>query len=85
MMSDEEEVDGKFKVYRQEWRSAEFNNFMDTLDSRASSSKSVHPRMERSHGTPFKGDPPADVATWTVSNNDDSGIILAPQTPEISF
>ena len=36
---------------------------------------------------PSKGDPPADAAKWTVSNinSDDSGIVLAPQTPEISF
>jgi len=34
-MSDEEECDGKFKVHRQKWRSAEFNDFMDELDARA--------------------------------------------------
>ena len=81
MMSDEEEVDGKFKVCRPEWRSIEFNDFMDSLDSRASSTRSAHPRMERFYGTPSKGEPPADVASWTVSNND----VLAPQTPEITF
>ena len=31
-MMSEEEVDGNFKVCRQEWRSDTFNNFMERLD-----------------------------------------------------
>ena len=40
MMSDEEVVDGKFKVHRQEWRSEEFNDLMEELDGRVSNSTS---------------------------------------------
>ena len=58
MMSDEEEIDGKFKVSRPEWRSTEFNEFMDTLDSRASASinNSIHPRRDIFLGCTSKGD-----------------------------
>ena len=47
-MSDEEEIDGKIKVSHPHWRSTEFNEFMDTLDSRASASinNSIHPRRD---------------------------------------
>jgi hypothetical protein len=46
MMSDEEVVDGKFKVSRQEWRSEEFNDLMVELDDRASVSNSKpRPRL----------------------------------------
>ena len=48
MMSEEEEVDGNFKVCRQEWRSDTFNNFMERLDERASNSNRHRPRCERS-------------------------------------
>ena len=44
MKSDEEEVEGKFKVCRQEWRSQEFNHFMETLDIRATESNPKCPR-----------------------------------------
>ena len=83
MMSDEEEADGKFKVHRQEWRSEEFNEFMETLDNRAASSSSQkRPRMERFCGTPVKSDPPTDTKNWMINTNDDSGIVLAPRTPD---
>ena len=44
MMSDEDDVDGQFKVRRQEWQSQEFNDFMDKLDSRARELNQKRPR-----------------------------------------
>ena len=59
-MSDEEEIDGKIKVSLPHWRSTEFNEFMDTLDSRASASinNSIHPRRDMFLGYTYKGDAP---------------------------
>ena len=68
MMSDEEEVDGKFKVSRQEWRSEAFNEFMETLDNRATSSNRKYPRID---GSPMKGDPPAEIKEWMVCSTSD--------------
>ena len=58
MMLEEEEVDGKFKVCRQEWRSDTFNDFMEQLDERASNSSCKRPRCEQYLGTPVKMDTP---------------------------
>ena len=70
MMSDEEEIDGKFKVYRQEWRSDELNDFLQTLDTRANVSERVsgHPRKERIDGTPIKCPIPPCIesSSWMV-------------------
>ena len=85
MMSDEEDVGGKFKVHRQEWRSTEFNEFMETLDARANSSSAKScPRIERIHGTPCKKMPPTVTCDWMLSSigREDSRI-LAPQSPDI--
>ena len=67
MMSDEEDCEGKFKIHRQEWRSSEFNSFMNILDDRAAKASS-HPRKERFNGTPLKCDQPSGVASWMVDS-----------------
>ena len=83
MMSDEEETDGRFKVRRQKWRSAEFNDFMDELDDRAIASQGKpRPRITRYYGTPCKVAPPADVSHWMASSTDpEVSDILAPNSP----
>ena len=82
MMSEEEEVDGKFKVCRQEWRSDTFNDFMERLDERASTSSRKRPRCERYLGTPVKMDPPAKAKEWMVEGRATMPI-LAPNSPEL--
>lgn len=68
MMSDEEEAGGQFKVRRQEWRSAEFNQFMEDLDDRASSShRKSRPRITRYLGTLCKIQPPTNATEWMLS------------------
>jgi hypothetical protein len=80
MMSDEEVVDGQFKVHRQEWRSREFNSFMEELDDRASVGNSTpRPRLSRFHGTPQKLQPPPNAPEWMVSIADNE--VLAPNSP----
>lgn len=80
MMSDEEDIDGQFKVHRQEWRSEEFNDLMEELDDRASVGNSkLRPRVSRYYGTPRKTKPPTSVPQWMVSNTDDG--VLAPNSP----
>ena len=69
MMSDEEDMEGKFKIHRQEWRSNEFNVLMDSLDKRAAKASS-HPRKERFYGTPLKCDEPSNVVDWMVDNQE---------------
>ena len=82
MMSDEEVMDGKFKDHHQEWRSEEFNDFMEELDGRVSMSNSKpRPRLSRFYGTPHKTEPPPNAAEWMISNAH-SGDILAPNTPD---
>lgn len=84
MMSDEEETGGRFKV-RQEWRSAEFNNFIEELDDRASSSHGKsRPRITRYFGTPCKIQPPTNAPNWMLSTtNTDDSEILAPESPNM--
>ena len=82
MMSEEEEVDGKFKVCQQEWRSDTFNDFMERLDERASNSSRKRPRCERYLGTPVKMDPPAKAKEWMVEGRATMPI-LAPNSPEL--
>ena len=82
MMSDED-VGGKFKVHRQEWRSEEFNVFMKKLDDRASVGNSKpRPRLLRFHGTPQKMQPPPlpNAPEWMISNADNDEV-LAPNSP----
>lgn len=82
MMSDEEVVDGKFKVHRQKWCSEEFNDFMEELDDRASvSSSKPRPRLSRFYGTPHKTQPPPNAPEWMISNSGDD-TVLAPNTPD---
>ena len=87
MMSDEEEIDGKFKVHRQEWRSVEFNTFMDDLDARAIANQGkTRPRFLRYFGTPCKSEPPANANSWMMSsqpNSSEDEEILAPTSPEM--
>ena len=88
MMSNEEETDGRFKVHRQEWRSAEFNDFMDELDDHAIASQGKpRPRITRYYGIPCKvapPPPPADVSHWMVSFTDpEVSDILAPNSPQM--
>ena len=55
MMSNAEETDGRFNVRRQEWRYAEFNDFMDELDDRAIANQGKpRLRITRYYGTPCK-------------------------------
>ena len=72
MMSDEEEVDGKFKVHRPEWRSIALNDYLKALDSRANASDTAsgHPRKERIVGTPIKCQIPACLGStsWMVED-----------------
>ena len=78
MMSDEEVIDGKFKVHHQEWCSEEVNDFMEQLDDRALVSNSKpRPGLSRFYGTPQKSQPPSNAPEWMISGNDD---ILALQT-----
>ena len=84
MMSDEEEIDGKFKVHRHDWRSNDCNDFMEELDARASASNSKpRPRISRYYGTPRRAQPPTNTPEWMleVSNTDDSRV-LAPNSPD---
>ena len=83
MMSDEEEVDRKFKVCRQEWCSKEFNAFMETLDGRVSGYNCKHPRYQRFCGTPIKSTPPSDIKDWMVGTRTNNSDVLAPDTPEL--
>ena len=83
MMSDEEEVDGKFKVCRHEWRSEEFNAFMETLDGRVSGYNCKLPRYQQFCGTPIKSTPPSDVKDWIVGTRTNNSDVLAPDTPEL--
>ena len=86
MMSDEEEVEGKFKVHRQNWRSDEFNNFMDELDARALASQDqTRPRFARYFGTPSKANAPPHATQWLThsSYNEDCNDIFSPNSPEI--
>ena len=69
MMSDEEDSEGRFKIHRQEWRSSEFNSFMDSLDNRAAKATS-HPRKERYYGTPLKCEQPSSVVDWMVDSQE---------------
>ena len=72
MMSDEETVDSQtLKRRRPEWRSAEFNMFMDLLDQRSYTS-SKHPRKVRVIGSPLKCPPPLGTKEW-MSTDDDRG------------
>ena len=82
-MSDEEEIDGKIKVSRPHWRSTEFNEFMDTLDSRASASinNSIHRRRDMFLGCTYKGDAPVGAPEWMITNR----VILVPESPAMSF
>lgn len=77
-MSDEEPIEGKFRVHRQEWRSPEFNEFMNTLDSRVK--ETGRPRIERVEGTPSKVSAPRNASEWMVAAEEET---LAPQSPEI--
>ena len=78
MMSDEEDIDGQFKVHHQEWRSEEFNHFMEDLDDRASAGNSkLRPRVLRYYGTPQKTQPPTSVPQLMVSNIG-NGEVLSP-------
>lgn len=71
MMLDEESVNGKFKVHTPEWRSAEFNTFLNDLDSRAAAiNDKSHPRIQRLQGTPAKCSPPDNVDEWMVNEDD---------------
>ncbi len=81
MMSDEDEENGKFKVCRQEWRSDDFNSFIEELDRRADSSNNKRPRYERVLGTPVKESPPPNAKEWMKTCSDD--VILAPESPEL--
>ena len=82
MMSDEEEVEGKFKVCRQEWRSQEFNDFMEALDIRATESNPKRPRYDRYLGTPLKVGAPTEARDWMMASST-SNTVLAPDTPEL--
>ena len=78
MMSDEEVVDGRFKVHRQEWRSDEFNDFMEELDDRASvTNPKPRPRLSRFQGTPQKTQPPPNTPGWMIANDE----VLAQNSP----
>ena len=82
MMSDEEEVEGKFKVCRQEWRSQEFNDFKEALDIRATESNPKRPRYDRYMGTPLKVGAPTEARDWMMASST-SNTVLAPDTPEL--
>ena len=69
MMSDEEDSEGRFKIHRQEWRTSEFNFFMDNLDNRAAKASS-HPRKERYYGTPLKCEQLSSVVDWMVDSQE---------------
>ena len=79
----------KLKASRPEWQSTEFNEFMDTLDIRASASinNSIHPRRDRFLGSPSKGDASVGAPEWMITNR----VILPPppppppKSPEMSF
>ena len=83
MMSDEEDIDGKFKVHRQDWQSDEFNDFMEELDACASTSNSkLHPRISRYYGMPQKTRPPTNALEWMISiSSADESEILALNSP----
>ena len=78
----EEEVDGKFKVCRQEWRLDTFNDFMEQLDERVSNSNRKRPTYERYLGTPVKMDSPAKAKECMVEGRTTMSI-LAPYSPEL--
>ena len=79
MMSDEEDIDGQFKVHRQEWHS---EDFMEELDDRASAGNSkLCPQVSRYYGTPRKTKSPTSVPQWMVSNTNIDDEVLAPNSP----
>ena len=72
MISDEETVDSQtLKRCRPEWRSAEFNMFMDSLDQRSYTS-SKHPLKVCVIGSSLKRPPPLETKEW-MGTDDDSG------------
>jgi len=85
MMSDEEEIEGKFKVHRPEWHSDDFNDFMDALDARALAAQGkARPRIARYSGTPCKSQPPPNTSLWMLSTTEDhDSEILAPESPDM--
>ncbi len=72
MMSDEEEVNGEFKIHRPGWRSSDFNGFLERLDARATLANSKRPRYDRCIGTPIKVDPPQDAEPWMVNTPEEN-------------
>lgn len=87
LMSDEESAEGQFKVHRQEWRSDEFNEWMEELDARASATQGKsRPRITRYYGTPSKVQPPANTPEWMLSAtnvNPDGSNVLAAESPDL--
>ena len=78
-----EESSGKFKVHRQDWRSADFNELMDELDLRAMTSQDrARPRMTRDFGNPCKASPP-DISRWIISTHPRGDEILAFNSPDM--
>ena len=70
MMSDEEPLpEGKIGRKRPSWRADSFNELMDTLDLRATSSFQRSARKERVPLSPIKTAPPSNIKDWMV--NDD--------------
>ena len=68
MMSDEEPLpEGKIGRKRPSWRADSFNELMDTLDLRATSSFQRSARKERVPLSPIKTAPPSNIKDWMVS------------------
>lgn len=71
MMSDEETLDSQtLKRRRPDWRSSEFNSFIDELDRR-SYQTCKHPHKARIVGTPLKCPIPSGVKEWMITDSSD--------------